>query len=649
MHAHAHHIKELKRRFYISLLLTIPILLLSPMIQRAIGFEFTLPFRNQIVLALASIIYFYGGTPFFKGAYTELKSANPGMMTLIAMAISVAYFYSAYALFGGGKEFFWELATLIDIMLIGHYIEAKSVLGAANALEELVKLIPKKAHKITDNGIQEVAIEDLQKGDLILIRPGEKIPADGVVVEGESSVDESLLTGESKPLYKASESQVYMGSTNLDGSLQVRITQEGKNSYLEQVIALVKEAQQSRSKTQDLANRAAKWLFYTATGLASVTYLYWSSVIGSEAALLMSVTVLVIACPHALGLAVPLVVAITTTKAAKHGILIRNKEAFEKLKDIKIVAVDKTGTLTEGKFEVEQIIPFGMDPKELLCMAAALESHSQHPIAEAIIKAAKDCKKQSKTSDFKSFAGLGARAIVNEKTVHVGNIKLLEREAISIPEEAKKFMNSPYTQVWIAIDHEVAGLLTIKDKVRMDSKVAIEKLHAQGVQVVMLTGDNQEIAKEVAKELGIKRVYASLLPKDKSQIVQKLKQEASTLMAGDGVNDAPALLVADVGVAIGTGSDIAANSADIILTKNSLLDIYYAMKLSDASYKKMVQNLWWASGYNILALPLAAGVLYNSGIVIEPPVGAALMSLSTVIVAINSQLLKRFHLENSPA
>ncbi len=642
------HAEDFKRRFFVTLLLTIPILLLSPAIAGFFGFEVDFAYREAVVGILAAVVYFYGGWPFLKGAVREIRNLTPGMMTLISMAITVAFFYSFYALFEkSAKEFFWELATLIDVMLLGHWIEMRSVMGAANALQDLVKLIPKKAHLLQGDRVEDVEVERLKIGDRILVKPGEKIPSDGVVESGQSSVDEAFLTGESKPVFKKEGDKVYMGSTNLDGVLRVEVEKSGSQSYLQQVIDLVTQAQKSRSRTQDLANRAAGMLFYVASFSGLLTYFYWYSVAESSQALLMAVTVLIIACPHALGLAVPLVVAISTTLGAKRGILVREREAFEKLKDIDVLCLDKTGTITQGRLSVELVASPGAE-RELLYYVASLEANSEHPIARSIVDyALAKGIKNSGVQEFKIDPGIGAQGYVDAKLVQAGGRRMVQKLGLEIPKELQKFEKSPYTTVWVAIDGFVKGVILLKDPIRRSSKEAIEGLKRKGIKTVMLTGDNETIAGIIAKEAGIENVYADLLPDQKVAVIKKIKREGKRVaMVGDGINDAPALLEADVGIAIGAGTDIAANSADIILTKNSLLDVLYAIELSKASYAKMVQNLWWASGYNIVAIPLGAGVFSGYGIMIDPAVGAALMSLSTVIVAINAGLLKRFQSED---
>ena len=641
-HEHGSHLNELKKRFIVSLILTIPIVILSPMIWKWFGLTLDIPYRKEVIFILSSILYFYGGAPFLQGSIKELRKKNPGMMTLIAMAISVAFFYSTYALFvESAKEFFWELATLIDIMLLGHYIEAKSVMGAANALEGIVQLIPKKAHKLTQDGMTDVDIQDLRPKDVIVVKPGERIPCDGVVVDGESLVDESFLSGESQLIRKERDAKVFMGSANVDGMLQVEVAKEGKDSYLSQVITLVKEAQESRSKTQDLANRASKWLFFAALGASATTFLYWVQYLETSQALLMSVTVLIIACPHALGLAVPLVVAISTTKAAKNGILVRNKEAFENLRRVDTICFDKTGTLTEGKLFVEKIVG------DVLEFAAAIEKFSEHTIAKAIVEEAERHHETiPNAQNFKIFPGLGAQGEVEGKRVYIGNEKILQKLGITLPKTFEKYEQASNTKVWVVVDGVVEGVILLSDRIRTEAKEAIGQLQKLGIHTVMLTGDGQEVAKKVAQGIGIERFYAKLLPDEKVRIVQQLQKEGNIVaMVGDGINDAPALLSANIGVAIGAGTDIAAQSADIILTRSSVMDVYKAILLSRATYKKMVQNLWWASGYNIVAIPLAGGILYRQGILVEPAVGAVLMSLSTVMVAINARLLKNVNID----
>jgi len=644
---HMHNTEELKQRFIVSLALTVPILLFSPMLQEWFGFSVDFLNRDVVTFVLATFVYLYGGKPFLTMAVGELGSRSPGMMTLIAMAISVAYFYSAATLFFPvGRAFFWELATLIDIMLIGHYIEAKSILGAANALDDLVRLMPKTATRLKADGTMEnLNVADLAAGDILLVRPGEHVAADGSVESGESTVNEALLTGESKPVFKTQGDDVFMGAVNLDGALRVRITKPGNESYLSQVIALVKEAQQSRSHTQDLANRAAGWLFYAAVVAGSATFGVWSVLLSPADAVLRSVTVLIIACPHALGLAVPLVVAISTSLAAKSGILIRNRQAFEALRNIDTICFDKTGTITEGRLAVSRVAALE-DENSILAFAAALEQNSEHSIARAVTAYADEKGViPEKAEAFTAIPGIGASAQVAGHTVTVGGPQLLSRESLDIPQPLLPFAETASTTVWVAVDRNIVGVILLDDRIRETSADAVAALKAFGIETWMLTGDNEAVAKTVADTAGIDRFRASLLPDAKLAFIQERRAEGRHVaMVGDGVNDAPSLLGADIGIAIGAGTDIAVDSADIILTQSDLQSVVHAVRLSRRTFMKMKENLWWASGYNLVAIPLAAGVLAPWNIVIGPAFGAVLMSISTVIVALNAQLLRRVQL-----
>ncbi len=642
-HDHSSHIEDFKRRFKISLVLTIPVLIFSETIQNWFGFSLTIPFQKEILLLLSSVIYFYGGYPFLKGLISEIKERQPGMMTLIGTAISVAFIYSAFSVFFGfGKEFFWELATLIDVMLIGHYIEAKSVLGASKALEELVKIMPTTAHLLKNGEIVEIPVRDLKQGDIVLVKPGEKIPSDGTVIEGESYVNESLLTGESKPILKRKGSNVIGGSINQVGMLKVKIEKTGEDTYLSQVIKLVKEAQESKSKTQDLANKTAGILFYTAMIAGVVTYLYWTLTGYPDFALERAVTVLVIACPHALGLAVPLVVAISTSITAKNGILIRDRRAFEQAKDLNAVIFDKTGTLTEGKFGVTDVISY-VDKNDLLKYAVSVEINSEHIIAKAIVEYAKnEGVEPLDVKDYKTIPGKGAFGIVEGKEVFIGSPGILHEFGMKLSDDKiRKLQSEGKTVVFVIVNGELAGAFALSDRIKLESYKAVKQLKEMGVKVFMLTGDAEEVARSVSQELGIDDYFAEVLPHEKAQKVELLKNQGYKVgMVGDGINDAPALVTADVGIAIGAGTDVAIESADIILVKNDPSDVSKIIKISKRTYSKMVQNLWWAAGYNIVAIPLAAGILYNFGIVIQPAVGAVLMSISTVVVALNSQTLR---------
>jgi Cu2+-exporting ATPase len=643
---HAHHLQMFKRKFWFSLALTIPILLLSETIQTWLGLTWlTVPYQPEILLILSAVIYVYGGLPFLQGMVEEVKNRQPGMMTLIGTAISVAFFYSAATVvFITGMDFFWELATLIDVMLLGHWIEAKSVLGASRALEELVRIMPTTAHLVKDGEVTEVSVSQLKTGDLVLVRPGEKIPSDGVVEEGESSVNEALLTGESKPVHKEKEGKVIGGAINGEGVLRICIEKTGEETYLAQVIKLVRTAQESKSRTQDLANRAAALLFYAALGAGIVTFVVWSIVATTEVALTRTVTVLVIACPHALGLAIPLVVALSTSITAKSGILIRDRKAFEMMKDVDAVVFDKTGTLTEGKFGVSDVVAF-IPEEKLLALTASVELNSEHIIAKAIADYANEKGvKIPDAKEFKALPGKGAYGKVGGKEVHVGSPGLLEEMKIEVNDEKiKALQEQGKTVVFTVVDGKLSGAFALADKVRKDSKEAVAKLKALGLKVYMLTGDSEEVAKWVAKELSIDEYFAQVLPAQKAEKIKALKSAGHKVaMVGDGINDAPALVTADVGVAIGAGTDVAIESADIILVKNDPRDVPKVMDLSQKTYAKMAQNLWWAAGYNIVAIPLAAGVLYNFGILLPPAVGALVMSLSTVIVAFNSQTLRKY-------
>ncbi|MCH8035135.1 MAG: copper-translocating P-type ATPase [Bacteroidetes bacterium] len=640
-------IEDYKRRFWISLALTIPILLLSPMIQKFLGLDDSLSFAGSqfVLFALSTVVYFYGGYPFLKGLFDELKKLQPGMMTLIAIAISVAYFYSSAVVFGlGGKSFFWELVTLIDIMLLGHWIEMKSVMGASKALEELAKLMPSDAHKIMEDGnIVDVPLEELKTNDRILVKPGEKIPADGVVVEGQSSVNEAMLTGESKPVMKNAGEKVMGGAVNGEGSLEVIVEKTGKDSFLSQVIELVKEAQDSKSKTQDLANRAAFWLTIIAILGGTFTLIYWLAIGNKDFAFALErmVTVMVITCPHALGLAVPLVVAVSTAISASNGLLIRNRTAFESARNIDAIIFDKTGTLTKGEFGITDIISFdnSISDEEIVKNAASVEKHSEHPIAQGIVKSSDD---SYDVKDFRAIPGKGAVGTVNNQTVAVVSPGYLRNENINVADTQIEVLHEQgKTVVFLLIDNKLKGAIALADIIREESKEAIAKFKELGIKTIMLTGDNEKVAKWVSDELNLDEYVAEVLPRQKSEKVKEIQSKGYVVaMTGDGVNDAPALAQADVGIAIGAGTDVAVETADIVLVRSNPLDVLAIIKLAKATYKKMVQNLIWATGYNAVAIPLAAGVLYYMGIVLSPATGAALMSLSTVIVAINARLLK---------
>jgi len=642
---HAHHMEEFRRRFLASLALTIPILSLSEMVQMWFNFALQIPFQKETLFLLSLIVYIYGGWPFIKGMVSELKDRLPGMMTLIGMAISVAFFYSAATAFLIiGKDLFWELATLIDVMLLGHWIEAKSVLGASRTLEELVKIMPTMAHVVRDGELLDIPVSKLMAGQLVLVRPGEKIPSDGIVIEGESYTNEAFLTGESKPVHKGVNDKVMGGAINGDGILKVMVERTGEDTYLAQVIRLVRQAQESKSKTQDLADRAAALLFYVALGSSLITSIAWFLTGSTDFALERTVTVLVVACPHALGLAIPLVVALSTSIAAKSGILIRDRRAFEMVKDADAIVFDKTGTLTIGKLVVTDAISLTSEDEHLK-FAASVEFNSEHAVAKAIVEYAKEKGvKVIGCEGFRAVPGIAAFGIVEGKEVYVGGPNLLKEIKIEVKNrEIEALREKGKTVVFTFVDGKLVGALALSDKVKDESIEAVRKLKEMGSKVYMLTGDSEEVASEVARELGVDGYFAQVLPGEKAEKVKALMGEGYRVaMVGDGINDAPALATADVGIAIGAGTDIAIESADIILVRNDPRDVAKIMEISKMTYSKMVQNLWWAAGYNAIAIPLAAGILTNFGLVLSPAFGAILMSMSTVIVAINAQTLRRY-------
>jgi Cu2+-exporting ATPase len=647
-----------RRRFWGSLLLSIPVLLFSPVIQELLGFGMpTFPGSSWIPFAFALIVFAYGGVPFLQMARPEIRNREPGMMTLITLAISVALIYSLAAqILGLGEGFFWELVTLIDIMLLGHWLEMRSVRQASGALNELARLMPDTAERMLAEGKTEtVAASMLKKDDLLLVRPGASIPADGQVVDGESSVNESMITGESKPVDKQPGAKVIAGTINADGSLRVRVTATGDQTALAGIMRLVEQAQRSKSKTQLLADRAAGWLFYVALAVAALTAMAWMVAVGLNLEVLMRVvTVLVIACPHALGLAVPLVVAITTSMGARNGILIRNRFALEAAREIDVVIFDKTGTLTKGEFGVVGISTSdGWDESRALALTAAIEGDSEHLIASAIRRAAGQRKLELPgVSNFAAIKGRGVQANFEGKSVYVGGPRLLEMLGLAPSSKLDQFGSDAgrkgQSVVFLAVEKQAVAAFAVADVIRPESYQAVKSLHNMKVHVAMLTGDSQAVARAVADELGIDQVFAEVLPEHKDQKIAELQSAGKRVaMVGDGVNDAPALTRADVGIAIGGGTDVAIESAGLILVKSNPLDVVKIIALSRASYRKMIQNLWWAAGYNIVALPLAAGVLAPWNILISPAIGALLMSLSTIIVAVNAQLLRRARLGTS--
>jgi len=641
---HQKMLDDFKKRFKISLVLTVPILVLSPLIQNFLGYSLDFPGSKYVLFLLSTIIFFYGGWPFLSGMKDELADKNPGMMTLIALAISVAYFYSSAVVFGlEGRFFFWELATLIVIMLLGHWIEMRSVMGASNALEELAKLMPDQAHKIVEGEVTEIKIKELKKGDQVLVKPGEKVPADGVIYEGDSYIDESMLTGESEPVKREVDEEVIGGSVNGDSSIKIKIEKAGEESYLSQVIEMVKESQAAKSKTQNFADRAAFWLTLIAISAGAITFGSWFYIRGDLAfAIERMATVMVITCPHALGLAIPLVVAVSTTLSAKNGLLIRNRTAFENSRKIDTVLFDKTGTLTKGEFGVEAVESFTDDYNEqdILQKAASLEQESEHPIATGIVKRAKkDEVELIKVDDFEIIKGKGVIGKIDGRDFKAVSPGYLKENEIEIPDSASK--EGPFTEIFILEAGNLIGMIRLGDQIRESSYEAVQKLKDRGIKVTMLTGDNQKTAEYVSNDLGLTDYFAEVLPDDKQKKVEELQAKgAFVAMTGDGVNDAPALAKADIGIAIGSGTDVAAETADIILVESDPLDVVKLIEFGSLTYKKMIQNLFWATGYNAFAIPLAAGVLAGVGIMISPAVGAVLMSMSTVIVAINAKMLK---------
>lgn len=644
---HDHHammIADFKKRFYVVLVLTVPIMLLSEMIQHWLNLHISFPASEYVLLVLSSIVFFYGGWPFLKGLVNEARSKNPGMMFLIGFAITVAYIYSVAIVFGlKGMDFFWELATLILIMLLGHWIEMKSVAGASKELELLVQLMPADAHMVMPDMIHDVKTDTLKEKDIILVKPGERVAADGIIVEGESYLNESMLTGESKPVQKVTGDKVIAGSINGNGAIKVTVSHATKDSYLSQVIKLVEDAQRSKSQTQLLADKAAKWLTIIALLAGVSAFLYWY-LTGQSLAFAMErmVTVIVICCPHALGLAVPLVVAKSTALSAKNGLLIKNRTAFENARKITTIVFDKTGTLTVGKFVVSKIVSLqpGVTENEIIRFASALEQKSEHPIATGILQKVKELSITiPETDNFNAITGKGVEATVEGKKILVVSPGFLKEKNMAIPDGF--VANDRETVVFVIISNELAGYIALSDEIRPESSTAIKILKHNNIKSILLTGDNTKVAKSVAETIGMDSFIAEVLPHQKLEKIKELQSKGEFVaMTGDGVNDAPALAQADVGIAVGSGSDIAAETAGIVLVNSNPGDIVGLILFGKATYRKMIQNLTWATGYNVVALPLAAGVLYNQGIVLSPAAGAVLMTLSTVIVAINASMLK---------
>jgi Cu2+-exporting ATPase len=644
---HAMMIKDFRKRFWVSLAFTVPILVLSPMIQGLLGYKFSIlqGADNYILFAMSTIVFFYGGWPFLSGLVNEFKKKQPGMMTLIAVAITVAWGYSSATTFGvQGSTFFWELATLIDIMLLGHWIEMKSVMGASRSLQKLVEMMPTEAHLVKNGETKDIKVDQLKKDDVVLVRPGEKIPVDGIIADGESNVNQSMVTGESQPVKKLKDDKVIGGTINGNGSLKVSVQQVGKDAYLSKVINMVRDAQDKKSKTQNLADRIAFWLTIIALTIGFGTLATWL-IVGKPFvfALERMATVMVITCPHALGLAVPLVVAISTSLAAKHGLLIRNRTAFENSRKISVMVFDKTGTLTKGNFGVTRYGSLNetFDDNQILRLAGALEEKSEHPLAMGIMQKIKDEKIDiPKAENFNAITGKGIEADVENKKVKVVSPGFIKDQKIEIPDKAYK--NEAETIVFVMVDDKLAGFIAMADEIREESAEAVKMLKKNGLKLYMITGDNEKVAKSVSDELGLDGYFADILPDQKLEKIKEFQKEGEFVaMTGDGINDAPALATADVGIAVGSGTDIAAETADIILVNSNPKDIASLVIFGKATYNKMIQNFIWATAYNVVAIPLAAGVLYSANILISPAMGAVFMSISTIIVAINAQLLKR--------
>lgn len=651
---HPMHQENFKQKFWISFVLAIPIILLSPMMGIVLPGQFTFPMSDWLVLVLASILFFYGGEPFLSGAKTELKQKSPAMMTLIAMGISVSYFYSIYAFVldkllpqNHVMDFFWELTTLIIIMLLGHWIEMNAVSNASNALQKMAELLPAQVKRLNKEGSEEeISLQQVQENDHLVVRSGDKIPADGIIMKGSTSVDESMVTGESKTVIKNEKNKVIGGSVNGSGTIEIIVTGTGKTGYLSKVMDMVKKAQSEKSTVESLADQVAKWLFYVALVVGLLTFVSWLAVEKNVSiAFERMVTVFVIACPHALGLAVPLVVARSTSIAAKHGLLLKNRRALEQANDIHYVMLDKTGTLTEGKFTVVgiKIMSTNKTKEEALRVIGALENNANHPLAMGIMNYLKKNNISSyKGEDLQSISGVGLIGKVNGQVVKIVNEKEVERLNLSVDHFIKEnYQEQGNTLSYLIIDGELVAMIALGDEVKSEAKRFIADLKEQGIIPVMLTGDNKGAAKSVADYLRIDAFYGELLPEDKEQIIQSyITKGKKVMMVGDGINDAPSLVKATIGVAIGTGTDIAIDSADVVLTDSDPKDILRFLDLSKQTRRKMIQNLWWGAGYNIIAIPLAAGVLAPWGIVLNPALGAILMSLSTVIVAANAMTLR---------
>ncbi|HFQ3650022.1 TPA: copper/silver-translocating P-type ATPase CopB [Enterococcus faecium] len=650
---HSMHMGNFKQKFWLSLILAIPIILFSPMMGMEFPFQVTFPGSDWLVLILATILFIYGGQPFLSGAKMELKQKSPAMMTLIAMGITVAYIYSVYSFIANllnphthVMDFFWELATLIVIMLLGHWIEMNAVSNASNALQKLAELLPESVKRLTKDGKEEtVSLKEVNEGDRLIVRSGDKMPTDGVILKGETIVDESAVTGESRGIKKQANDKVIGGSINGDGTIEIEVTGTGENGYLAKVMEMVRKAQGEKSKLESLSDKVAKWLFYVALIVGILAFIAWLFLTDLPNALERMVTVFIIACPHALGLAIPLVVARSTSIAAKNGLLLKNRNALEQANDLDVIMLDKTGTLTEGKFTVTgvEVLDDAFNKNEILQYLGALEANANHPLAVGIMNYLKEHEiKPYQAENLKNLSGVGLEATVKKQQVKIVNEKEVERLGLNVEQALlKPYQEQGNTISFLILENHLAAIVALGDVVKTEAKEFIRTLKERKITPVMLTGDNKNAAQAVADYLGIEEYYGGLLPDDKEAVVQKyLDQGKKVIMVGDGINDAPSLARASIGMAIGAGTDIAIDSADVVLTNSDPKDIFHFLDLAKQTRKKMIQNLWWGAGYNILAIPLAAGILAPIGIILSPAVGAVLMSLSTVVVALNALTLK---------
>ncbi|HDT7511877.1 TPA: copper/silver-translocating P-type ATPase CopB [Enterococcus faecium] len=650
---HSMHMGNFKQKFWLSLILAIPIILFSPMMGMEFPFQVTFPGSDWLVLILATILFIYGGQPFLSGAKMELKQKSPAMMTLIAMGITVAYIYSVYSFIANllnphthVMDFFWELATLIVIMLLGHWIEMNAVSNASNALQKLAELLPESVKRLTKDGKEEtVSLKEVNEGDRLIVRSGDKMPTDGVILKGETIVDESAVTGESRGIKKQANDKVIGGSINGDGTIEIEVTGTGENGYLAKVMEMVRKAQGEKSKLESLSDKVAKWLFYVALIVGILAFIAWLFLTDLPNALERMVTVFIIACPHALGLAIPLVVARSTSIAAKNGLLLKNRNALEQANDLDVIMLDKTGTLTEGKFTVTgvEVLDDAFNKNEILQYLGALEANANHPLAVGIMNYLKEHEiKPYQAENLKNLSGVGLEATVKKQQVKIVNEKEVERLGLNVEQALlKPYQEQGNTISFLILENHLAAIVALGDVVKTEAKEFIRTLKERKITPVMLTGDNKNAAQAVADYLGIEEYYGGLLPDDKEAVVQKyLDQGKKVIMVGDGINDTPSLARASIGMAIGAGTDIAIDSADVVLTNSDPKDILHFLDLAKQTRKKMIQNLWWGAGYNILAIPLAAGILAPIGIILSPAVGAVLMSLSTVVVALNALTLK---------